>query len=384
MPTVGSGDRAVACPGSQPEGRGPPMPLRVRLSITLVAIVLIPLTVTALVVLVMINQQQDRRTGDQLEYGAASLAAVLKSSALRADDAAGDLITAGAGQALTAKDPKVVQARVSQFARGSGADFVAIVDKNGNVVGSSVKRAPKFGLAKSPPDATTHIQQIAKSLDRRATPYALYSGVAITVNDCATCTIGHAVAGFWLDDKTLRDVTPAHTDVTFADPATGPTTTTLTDPALVDSVVGTGPAAKATPAGRLLVTASKVVEYGPVSYASISREAAQQNQERTWRGLVAILAVFVAMAGMLGWLMARVTTRPLAELSDAALAVAGGKLDTHIDIRSRDEVGKLALAFNTMTDELRTYIHALQDSRDELKRNLTRLGDTLSSTHDLK
>jgi HAMP domain-containing protein len=90
----------------------------------------------------------------------------------------------------------------------------------------------------------------------------------------------------------------------------------------------------------------------------------------------------VALVGTALWL--RRQRHRLRELSDAAFAVADGRLDTHIDIKSRDEVGKLALAFNTMTDELRTYIHALQDSRDELKRNLTRLGDTLSSTHDLK
>ena len=41
------------------------------------------------------------------------------------------------------------------------------------------------------------------------------------------------------------------------------------------------------------------------------------------------------------------------------------------------------MAFNEMTDELRTYIGQLQTSRDELRRNLARLGDTLSSTHDL-
>src|SRR5205823_13125046 len=48
-----------------------------------------------------------------------------------------------------------------------------------------------------------------------------------------------------------------------------------------------------------------------------------------------------------------------------------------------DEVGQLASAFNEMTDELRSYITELQNSRDELRSNLARLGDTLSGTHDL-
>jgi len=78
-----------------------------------------------------------------------------------------------------------------------------------------------------------------------------------------------------------------------------------------------------------------------------------------------------------------VTTRPLVELSAAAARVAGGDLDTRILVRSRDEVGRLASAFNEMTDELRSYINELQSSRDELRRNLALLGDTLSGTHDL-
>jgi diguanylate cyclase (GGDEF)-like protein len=360
------------------------MPLRVRLSITLVAIVLVPLTVTALIVLYMINQQQDRRIADQLEFAASGLNKTLQTTASRADDAAGDLVTAGAGAALTKPDPVLLKKQVTHFAAGSGADFVAIVDKNGAVVASAVNRVPHYRLAKAPPPAPAQLAAMAKDLGHNATPYALYSNVAI-IKDCQTCVVGYSLAGFWLDDQTVKSVTPQHTAVTFTDSNRQPTTTTLNDPAQIAAVSALGPSAKGVKAGPLLVSAGRVIDNkGPTAFTSVSRVAAQQSQGKTWRGLIAILAVFVAMAGMLGWLMARVTTRPLQELSDAALAVADGHLDTHIDIKSRDEVGRLALAFNTMTDELRTYIHALQDSRDELKRNLTRLGDTLSSTHDLK
>jgi two-component system cell cycle response regulator len=73
----------------------------------------------------------------------------------------------------------------------------------------------------------------------------------------------------------------------------------------------------------------------------------------------------------------------LVELSEAAERVASGDLDTRIQVTSDDEVGQLASSFNDMTDRLRGYVGALQTSRDELRRNLARLGDTLSSTHDL-
>jgi diguanylate cyclase (GGDEF)-like protein len=363
--------------------KGTAVPLRVRLSITLVAIVLIPLSVTAVLVMVMINGQQRHRIADQLDYGTASLVGVLQATSDRADDTAGDLITAGAGSALSSGHPAPVRARVAQFAKGTGADFVAIANGRGKVVAVAIKRAPHYGLANNAPPAADQIAAMATDVNRHATSWSVYSAVAITVHDCATCVIGHAIAGFWLDDLTLREVAPAHADVTLVDRDKGPVTTTLNDPKLI-ALVAHAKRGEPVTAGPLLVSGNQVLSGGPIAYTSVSRLAIEQNRTRTWRGLVAVLAVFFVMSAMLGWLMARITTRPLAELSDAALAVAAGALDTHIEVRSRDEVGRLAYAFNTMTDELRSHIDALRGSRDELKQNLTRLGDTLSSTHDLK
>jgi two-component system nitrogen regulation sensor histidine kinase NtrY len=51
------------------------------------------------------------------------------------------------------------------------------------------------------------------------------------------------------------------------------------------------------------------------------------------------------------WISARIT-RPVEELAEAAREVAGGRWDTHIDVRGRDEIGQLAAAFNDMTKTL--------------------------------
>jgi diguanylate cyclase (GGDEF)-like protein len=98
---------------------------------------------------------------------------------------------------------------------------------------------------------------------------------------------------------------------------------------------------------------------------------------------LAILLGAVLLAAAIAWLLARATTRPLEELGEAAARIASGDLETSIEVRSRDEVGRLAETFNEMTDDLRTYVRALEASRDELQSGLSRLGDTLSSTHDL-
>ena len=97
----------------------------------------------------------------------------------------------------------------------------------------------------------------------------------------------------------------------------------------------------------------------------------------------AVVAIAMALAVAIGVVSARATTRPLEELGDAAARIASGDLTTVIEVRSKDEVGRLATAFNAMTDDLRGYVGQLEASRDELQSGLARLGDTLSSTHDL-
>ena len=110
--------------------------------------------------------------------------------------------------------------------------------------------------------------------------------------------------------------------------------------------------------------------------------AAQGSNVLLQGGVIIALALLAAIG--IAVVSARTTTRPLAELGDAATRIAGGDLSTTIEVRSpKDEVGRLAIAFNAMTDELRGYVGELQASHDELQSGLSRLGDTLSSTHDL-
>ncbi len=91
----------------------------------------------------------------------------------------------------------------------------------------------------------------------------------------------------------------------------------------------------------------------------------------------AVLAVVIA-AGL-----ARATTSPLEELGRGASRVAGGDLSTVIEVRSRDEVGQLAAAFNRMTEKVRGHVEALEASGRQLRAGVARLGDALGGTHDL-
>jgi signal transduction histidine kinase len=72
------------------------------------------------------------------------------------------------------------------------------------------------------------------------------------------------------------------------------------------------------------------------------------------------------------WISARIT-RPVEELAVAAREVAGGRWDTRIDVRGRDEIAQLAAAFNEMTQTLAAQKESLvQTERVAAWRELAR------------
>lgn len=69
------------------------------------------------------------------------------------------------------------------------------------------------------------------------------------------------------------------------------------------------------------------------------------------RGLLVLLAALLSSCAVAAWLTAR-ATRALERLAAAADAVAKGDFERKVDAHSSDEIGRVALAFNAMTDRL--------------------------------
>jgi PAS domain S-box-containing protein len=88
-------------------------------------------------------------------------------------------------------------------------------------------------------------------------------------------------------------------------------------------------------------------------------------QARSTMTLAAFIVLVVSFAAM-G--VARLLTNPIAHLTDMARHVATGNLDARAEIESGDEIGILAQAFNSMTDQLKASIANLEQRLAELDR----------------
>jgi two-component system phosphate regulon sensor histidine kinase PhoR len=99
---------------------------------------------------------------------------------------------------------------------------------------------------------------------------------------------------------------------------------------------------------------------------------------RLQTSLLAAMAVAVFLSLALSFLAARRTTQPLEELTDAARRVAAGNLQTTLLPASRDEIGQLTDAFNTMTERLRSQFESLQIERGRLAAVLAQMTDGVS------
>ncbi len=73
---------------------------------------------------------------------------------------------------------------------------------------------------------------------------------------------------------------------------------------------------------------------------------------RITRAMVLAAVGATAVSLLIGFFLARTLTKPIQELTHATQAVAKGDLQQKVPIRSEDELGELAIAFNQMSDDL--------------------------------
>ena len=75
----------------------------------------------------------------------------------------------------------------------------------------------------------------------------------------------------------------------------------------------------------------------------------------TWLTALGVGLAFAVLAVALGLIMGRRLAAPVLEVASAASRVAAGDFEVRVQARGTDEVGQMASAFNTMTEDLQTF-----------------------------
>jgi len=103
-----------------------------------------------------------------------------------------------------------------------------------------------------------------------------------------------------------------------------------------------------------------------------------QESQGMIRGIVALYVAFILVSGSLvavaSVVSRRKITAPLHSLSEAALAIAEGRLDARVRVASPSEIGDLSDAFNSMAEGLQSRQAQLEAARDHLEQKIREVG----------
>jgi len=133
----------------------------------------------------------------------------------------------------------------------------------------------------------------------------------------------------------------------------------------------------------------QIATYQPLSISDSQEELilalflpAKRYVETTHSAILQLLGVMLAcilLALLLASLLTRTLLQPIRHLMQGVRALTSGNLEHEITTTRRDELGELALAFNSMASQLRDFFAVLRATVD----TLTRVGTALSAEHSL-
>jgi len=98
-------------------------------------------------------------------------------------------------------------------------------------------------------------------------------------------------------------------------------------------------------------------------------------QAEAQRGLWLASAVVLALGAIAAWFLAGSLVGPLTRLTEAAKRIADGDLERPVTVRTNDEIGTLAVAFEQMRKRVAATTGSLRDERDVLDAVLESAGD---------
>ncbi|SFI69220.1 two-component system, OmpR family, sensor histidine kinase VicK [Thermoflavimicrobium dichotomicum] len=96
--------------------------------------------------------------------------------------------------------------------------------------------------------------------------------------------------------------------------------------------------------------------------------------------LILIGGIALLSSGFLIILLARTITSPLEEITKKTTEMATGNFDIQVKVYSKDEIGKLATAFNNLSSDLRKALNQKEEEKEKLESVLANMSDGVLAT----
>ena len=368
------------------------MSLQYRLFSFFIAIVVSPLLVAAIFGQQIIERELEERTFAQLGASQGGAGAIYQQRQVGLRDRVRLVVDSDPfKRLLSEKKYGELQAYMLQQMREgqNPIDYMIVADTGGGVLAEALTE-PKFVPNLRKPTAQ-EILGANTSPDPRRFLFT-YSVQPIRSSDDAT-QVASVVGGDYLDNDFLENLITAE-DVQASllidervVSTTIPRIQNSTRPVIVDLLLSEQFLKTSLAGEDVYGVPGQFTTDVPITDASFLMTTSQQPVANLTSDIQKLMLGLLVLAFVgsvvLGFSLARVISRPLRELALSANAIAAGNYDQHLAVRTKDEMGQLARSFNEMAERLSEHITELKESREELKRALTRFAETLRSTHDL-
>jgi two-component system phosphate regulon sensor histidine kinase PhoR len=117
-----------------------------------------------------------------------------------------------------------------------------------------------------------------------------------------------------------------------------------------------------------------------IARVALPLAAVENSVNRITLIIILAIAATAALTIVAAVLIGRATTRPLRDITKASKRIASGELEQKIPVRSRDETGQLAQAFNEMSSSLDKLVGDILTERTKLQTVLANMTDGVIMT----
>ncbi len=109
---------------------------------------------------------------------------------------------------------------------------------------------------------------------------------------------------------------------------------------------------------------------GKVNDSANVYQSANKNYQITIRNAIIIIVIFIFIVAAFSWFIGRMIIRSLHTAVNIANSITSGNLNTHIEVGTKEETGKLMIALDTMQTQLRTRMEEANETVERLTKTM--------------